>query len=124
MANNFIQPGTVLDYVNNSGAAISSGDVVVVGGVLGVALTDIDAGATGSVQTQGVFRVPKVSGAVIAQGESLTWDVSAGAFDDNAATPATGDVTGPCAYAAAAAGNGTTTVDVMFTGVPGTVKAA
>jgi hypothetical protein len=71
--------------------------------------------------------VPKVSGAVIAQGESLTWDVSAGsgagAFDDNAATPASGDVTGAAAFAFEAAGAGVTSLAVFFTGVPGTVTA-
>jgi hypothetical protein len=58
---------------------------------------------------------------VIAQGESLTWDVSVGKFDDNAATPATGDVTGAAAVAFEAAGNGVTELDVLFTGIPGTV---
>jgi predicted RecA/RadA family phage recombinase len=68
-----------------------------------------------------VFEVPKVSAAVIAQGESLTWDASASAFDDNAATPATGDVTGAAAVAFEAGINGQTTLKVLFTGVPGTV---
>ena len=70
---------------------------------------------------EGVFTVPKVSGAVIANGETLTWDASAAAFDDNAATPATGDVTGPSACAFEAAGSGVTSLAVKFTGVPGTV---
>ena len=65
--------------------------------------------------------MPKVAAAVIAQGESLTWDVSAGAFDDNAAVAATGDVTGAAAHAWAGAAATTTTVLVKFTGVPGTV---
>jgi predicted RecA/RadA family phage recombinase len=95
--------------------------VVKIGQILGVALVDIAAGASGSVQIRGVFTVPKVSGAVIAQGESLMWDVSAGAFDDKAAVPATGDVTGPPAVAFESAGNGVTSFDVLFTGVPGTV---
>ena len=119
MATNFKQPGLVLDYV--AGSNITSGSVVKVGNILGVALADIDSGDTGPVQIEGVFEVPKVSGAVIAQGESLTWDVSAGAFDDNAATPATGDVTGAAAVAFEAKGASTTTLLVKFTGVPGTV---
>tara|TARA_R110002049_G_scaffold173699_1_gene340591 strand:+ start:1264 stop:1638 length:375 start_codon:yes stop_codon:yes gene_type:complete len=123
MASNFIQDGNVIDYT--AGADITSGSVVKLGNILGVALTDIANGATGSVAIRGVFRVPKVSGAVITQGESLTWDVSAnasaGAFDDNLATPATGDVTGPPAVAAESAGSGATTLAVLFTGVPGTV---
>lgn len=121
MATNAIQPGNVITYT--AGADITAGSVVKIGNILGVALTDIANGASGSVAVRGVFRVPKVSAAVIAQGESLTWDVSAGKFDDNLATPATGDVTGAAAVAFEAAGNATTTLAVMFTGVPGTVTA-
>lgn len=123
MASNFQQRGDVIQYT--AGANITSGSVVKIGNILGVALADIANGATGPVAIRGVFTVPKVSGAVIAQGESLVWDVSAGsgagAFDDNAATPATGDVSGPPAVAFEAAGNGVTSFAVLFTGVPGTV---
>lgn len=119
MTTKFIQPGKVIDYV--AGANITSGTVVKVGQILGMALADIANGDTGPVQTEGVFEVPKVSAAVWAQGQSLTWDVSAGAFDDNLATPATGDVTGPPAVAFKAGLNGETTAWVKFTGVPGTV---
>jgi len=99
---------------------VSSGAVVAIGNILGVALTDIASTAVGSVAISGVYTVPKVSGAVIAQGESLVWDVSAGAFDDNAATPATGDISGAPAVAFEAAGNGVTSIKVCFTGAPGT----
>lgn len=119
MSTNYKQPGKVIDYT--AAADITAGSVVKIKNILGVALTDIANGDTGSVQIDGVFEVPKVSGAVIAQGESLTWDVSAAAFDDNAATPATGDVTGAPAVAFEAKGNATTTLLVKFTGVPGTV---
>lgn len=119
MADNYVAAGNVLDHI--ASGAIASGDVVVVGNILGVALDAIANAETGPVQTKGVFTVPKVSAAVIAQGESLTYDVSAAAFDDNEATPATGDVTGAAAVAYTAAGNGETTMQVMFTGVPGTV---
>ena len=119
MATNYVQPGDVIQYT--AGTDIAAGAVVKIGAVLGVALNDIANGSTGSVATRGVFSVPKVSAAVIAQGESLTWDVSAGAFDDNAATPATGDITGAAAYAWTAAGASVTALEVMFTGVPGTV---
>lgn len=119
MAKNFIQPGHVIEH--SPAAAVSSGDVVVIGNVLGVALSDIAVGASGQVQITGVFSCPKVSAAVIKAGESLTWDVSATAFDDNAAVPATGDVTGASAVAFADAAAGITTLPVRFTGVPGTV---
>jgi predicted RecA/RadA family phage recombinase len=119
MATNYIAEGSVIDVV--AGATTTAGSVVKVNKILGVAIADIANGATGPVQIVGVFSCPKLSGAVIAAGESLTWDVSAGNFDDQAATPATGDVTGAAAVAVEAAGNGVTTVKVRFTGVPGTV---
>lgn len=119
MADNYVAAGNVLDHI--ASGAIASGEVVVMGNILGVALDDIANTETGPVQIKGVFTVPKVSGAVIAQGESLTYDISAEAFDDNSATPATGDVTGAAAVAAVAAGDGATTMQVLFTGVPGTV---
>lgn len=92
---NYIQDGKTIDYTNG-GTAISSGDVVVVGQIIGVAVGDIANGETGVLAIEGVFDLPKVDAAVIAQGESVIWDASAGAFDDNAATPATGDVSGCC----------------------------
>lgn len=120
MATNFIQDGDIITWTNGTGSAVVSGQVVAIGNILAVALVDIANGASGSVKTRGVFTVPKVSAAVIAAGESLTWDVSAAKFDDNAATPATGDITGAPAYAVEAAGNAVTSLKVMFTGVPGT----
>lgn len=99
MAKNFVGDGKVTQWTNGTGSAVASGQVVKVGNLLGVALVAIPAGATGSVAVEGVFSgVPKVSGAVFVKGEKLIFDVSAnagaGAFDDSAATPATGDVTG------------------------------
>ena len=45
----------------------------------------------------------------------LIWDTSAGAFDDSAATPATGDIVG-AAIAFEAAGNGVTTIKAKLNG--------
>lgn len=115
--------GRVIDWVNGTGGAITSGSVVKMSHVLGVALVDIANGATGSVQVMGVFReIPKVTAAVWAQGEALLWDVSAGKFDDAAAVAASGDVFGS-AYAATAGLNGETTALVVFTGQPGVLTA-
>lgn len=115
----YIQPGKVIDFV--AAATVVAGQVVRIGQILGVAVDDVANGETGQAHIEGVFTVPKVSAAVIAKGEALTWDASAAAFDDNAATPATGDVTGPPAVAWEAAGNGVTSMAVKLTGVPGTV---
>lgn len=121
MSTNFIQDGDVIQFT--AAATYAAGDVVKMGGTLGVALVDMVSGETGSVAIQGVFELPKVTGAVIAQGESLVWDVSAGKFDDNLAVAASGDVSGASAIAWEAAGNGVTTLAVRLTGVAGTVTA-
>jgi predicted RecA/RadA family phage recombinase len=123
MATNFVQDGRMLDFTNNTSALITFGQVIAVGAVLGVAMDDIAVGESGVIAIDGVFSVPKVSGAMIGQGETLTWVVFSKAFDDSAATAATGDITGATAFAAEAAGDGVISLAVKFTGVPGTVKA-
>lgn len=121
MASNYVQPGNAIHY-SNTGAAISAGDVVVMGHTIGIALVDIAATTgAGAVAIEGVFTVPKVSAAVFAQGEKLIYDVSAGAFDDSAATPATGDITGG-AVAVVSGANTETTCTVKLT--PGNAAKA
>lgn len=120
MAKNYESDGNTIQWTNGTGAAVASGQMVKVGpSMLGVALVAIASGASGSVAVEGVFSgVPKVSAAVFAQGEKLIWDVSAngglGAFDDSAATPAAGDVTGG-AIAWVAGANTETTCTVKLT---------
>lgn len=122
---NKVSSGKTLLYTNGGGTTIAAGSCLAIGQLLAVAAVDIAAGESGIVDLEGEFDLPKVDAAVIAQGESLTWDVSAlsgaGAFDDNLATPATGDITG--AAAVAMEGKGATvgaTIRVKLTGVPGT----
>jgi predicted RecA/RadA family phage recombinase len=117
MTTNLVQEDGVKLWTNGTGSAVSSGGVVVAGNMIGVALVDIANGATGSVDfTPGrVFSgIPKVTAAVFVVGEKLIWDTSAGKFDDSAATPATGDVTG--AVVAWVAGTSSdTTCTIMLT---------
>lgn len=120
MAKNYQQAGDVFEWTNATGSDVASGAVVVIGQQIGVAQVDIANGAKGSVAMAGVYTVPKISAAVIAQGEAVVWDASAGAFDDNAATPAAGDVSG-CCVAAGAAGNGVTSIAVKLNVGVGTV---
>lgn len=112
MATNYVNEGCTIDIV--AASDISSGDVVAVGNLLGVAVADIATGETGALSTEGVFDVPKVTGAVIAQGETVMWDSSAAKFDDNQATAAAGDISNG-AIAWEAAGNGVTTVRIKLT---------
>jgi len=122
--------GTIrsVTYSNGTGSAISSGDVVVLASTdakkcrVGVAMADIADGSSGQVAISGCFAFAKVSAAVIAQGESVNWDASADAVDDNAATSAAGDVV-EFGMADEAAGNGATTINVWID-EPGTYDAA
>lgn len=119
---NAIAVGDTIPYANTSGSTIPSGRLVATGHTLGVAVADIPNNTTGTLRIRGRFRAPKVSAAVFAQGEKLVWDVSAngglGAFDDSAATPATGDLTG-AAIAGTAGANTEIECDVILT--PGNV---
>ena len=122
MAVNHVQPGKVLDYVNTTGALITSGSVVVVGALLGVALSNIPAGSVGSVAVDGVFAVPKVAGTAIGQGVSVVFKAASEAFTVGG-TLAAGDISGAAAVAFSPAAEMATLVDVKFTGCPGTVTA-
>lgn len=122
MADNFIQPGHAMTWTNTTGSTLTSGSAIVIGNLLGVALTDIANTASGELAIEGVFELPKLAGADIGQGETVIWDDSEGVFDDNQATPLTGDLSG-CCVAVEAAGNGATVVRVRLNVGPGTVAA-
>ena len=111
---NKVGGGSTVNYTNAGGSTISAGSVVVMKHCLGIAVADIAAGATGAVAVEGTFTVPKVSAAVFVVGEKLVYDVSASAFDDSAATPASGDLTG-AAVAVVAGANAETTCTVKLT---------
>jgi len=74
MTSKYKQPGDVIDYTAT--AAIASGDVVVIGTKVGVALGAIANGSVGSVQVVGVFTLAKKSADVVAQGAALYWDAA------------------------------------------------
>ncbi len=116
MATNNVQTSGLFNYTNSTGSSIASGSVVVIGHTIGIALTTIANGSSGTVDCRPgmVYTVPKVTAAVFVQGEKLIYDVSASKFDDSAATPATGDITGGVvAFKAGAADE--TTCEVMLT---------
>ncbi len=96
MTTKFVARGDTVNYID--AGTITSGQVVVMGHTLGVALKSGGSGDTIPVAIEGVFELPKVSAAVFVVGEKLIFDISAaagaGEFDDSAASPATGDITG------------------------------
>ena len=93
MKTTYVQRGESLDYSNGTSAQIHAGDVVTLGGRIGIAGCDIPAGEVGSVHVTGVFLSPKKTATdVISQGDTL--------YYDEGATKTSGAVT--MGYAAAA----------------------
>lgn len=90
----------VIDYT--PGSAVSSGDVVVQGDLVGVALLDIAASTLGGLATSGVFDVSKDTSTAHTVGTLLYWDVSAGEVAESADS-GTNKVFGKAIAAAASA---------------------
>jgi len=112
MSTNYVQKGDVIDHTLSG--TVAKGAVVALKHAIGIALAGGGSGDVIPVALEGVFTGPKVSGAVFVVGEKLIWDSSAGAFDDSAATPASGDITGGV-VAVVAGGNGETTCTFKLT---------
>ncbi|MCC4600296.1 DUF2190 family protein [Xanthomonas melonis] len=110
------QDGRVLDITLT--AAAKSGQVVVIGKLVGVAVTDGEIGDTIAVHVEGVFRLPKLGTAVFAVGTVVNWDT--GNARAIVAAGGAGAANG-IGYAVAAAANGTTELLVRLT--PGTATA-
>lgn len=95
---------SAIDYT--PGSAVTGGDVVVQGNVVGIAAVDIAANALGSLTVEGIFKVPKITGAITA-GAPVYWNTTADPVTGTAgtgaaqATPTGGTLMGYCATAAA-----------------------
>lgn len=74
MATNYVQPGSILTVA--APAAVSSGELVKVGSIFGVAITDAANGASVAIQTDGVHSLPKAAPLAISAGDALYWDVA------------------------------------------------
>lgn len=94
MARNRHQNGKRITF--DPGATVVSGQAVVLGTLLVVCLTDGVSGDSIEGAVDEVYALNKLDAAVIAQGDAVDFDVSAdgglGEIDDNAMTPATGDL--------------------------------
>lgn len=120
MSSKRVQRGEVITFAN-TGAAIAVDDPVVIGNLVGVALVDIPVTTgIGEVAIAEVYNLPKVDAAVIAQGETVFFDISAGAngeVDDNSAIAAAGDIQN---FGVAFEGKGaTTSEDIAVLLTPG-----
>lgn len=71
MAQNYIESGEVLDWTAT--ADVTSGQVVAIGDLVGVALGTVKSGEIVSVRLKGVFEVPKATGA-ITLGAKVYWN--------------------------------------------------
>ena len=71
MSTNFIEKGDVITFAATT-KDITSGELVIIGTIAGVAKTDIAVGETGAVHIAGVYSLPK-AGEVITQGTKVYW---------------------------------------------------
>jgi predicted RecA/RadA family phage recombinase len=88
---NFVQPGHNLTLT--AAAAVSSGDILVVGSIVGIALTDAASGAEVEVACDGVFKLDKTSAATLAIGDVARL-AAAGTVGTTGTDPAIGLVVG------------------------------
>lgn len=73
---NYVQPGDTLDLTAPVGGVVS-GQAALFGAIFGIASTDATAGAKVAVKVEGVFIVPKATGAGLTEGAKTYWDATA-----------------------------------------------
>jgi predicted RecA/RadA family phage recombinase len=94
----FVQEGKSIDYT--PGSAVASGDVIVQGGLVGIAVVPIAANDLGALTVEGVFNFTKNSGETWAVGDAIYWDES----EEEATLTSSGNVyLGLCVLASASA---------------------
>ena len=103
---NFVQAGSALTIP--APAAVASGDVVLVGNIIGIANGAAASGADLDVTTTGVFTVPKVSGDAFTLGATVYFNTTS----KLATTTASGNTS--VGTAVAAAGVGVALVEVRL----------
>lgn len=99
----YVQGDCLIDYTPS--AAVAAGDVVVLNDLVAVAPVAIAANALGAVSVEGVWSMPKATGA-INQGALVYWDATAG----NITTTSSGNKRAGKAAKAAASGDATVQV--------------
>ena len=103
----YFQRGEALDYTNSGSTTIDANTIVLLGARLGVVGCDIAPGATGSLHVEGVYAIPKASGAITA-GALVYWDST------NSVVTTTSSSNTLCGYAIAAAASGDATALVKI----------
>lgn len=82
----YVAKGDVVDYT--PAAAVSAGDVVVIGSLVGVAPVAIAANELGALAVEGVFSMPCATGATGAQGSAINWYATSGVAHASTGTAA------------------------------------
>ena len=114
MAKNYVQDGRVIPFT--AAADVVSGQVVVVGSLVGVSLADVANGATGQMAVEGVFDIPAATAAINA-GAAVYWDADGdpvGGTSGSGAATATDTANTLMGYALATKGSGGGTVRVKL----------
>ena len=70
----YVQEGAAINYWPS--VAVTAGDVIVIGDLVGIAKRDIAAGELGALHVEGVYMMDKdtTSGSAIAAGATVYWD--------------------------------------------------
>jgi predicted RecA/RadA family phage recombinase len=105
---NYIQKGEVINYTVPADTTIASGALVIVGDLPGVAVSSGVTGDVIAVSLEGVYELPKASGA-INQGVKVYWS----AANSNVTTTATSNTLIGYAFEAAASGDTTAMVRLI-----------
>ena len=85
MAKNFIHEGRVIPFTAT--ADIVSGQVLAVGPLIGISMTDVANGAQGQMALEGVFEVPAAA-AEITAGAAVYWDADGDPYGGTAGSGA------------------------------------
>lgn len=117
MATNNIGSGNEISAALNSDSETwSSGGVVIMNNVIGVAINDIPVGTTGPVAVEGEWKLPKNSSEAIDQYDLVVWDVDQAEFRAQGFSTATGDISGGAICTVAAASDDTTVIVKLLPG--------
>lgn len=108
---NYVQNGVNLTLPAPS--AFTSGAVVIVGNLVGIAAETVAAGDPLDIVTRGVFTLPKVAAVAIAIGDKVYWDTGAQLVTKTVGTNAV------LGTAVSNAANPSATVDVKISGTVG-----
>lgn len=74
MTARYVQKGEALDYRPSEN--VNAGDIIVQGGLIGIARLDIKAGELGALALTGVFEINKASGIQFAVGDAVYWSAA------------------------------------------------